>query len=148
MAGVAKLNMRYPNGSKFNAESLLVDPRNHDLYVVTKDPSGVANVFVYPGSAQSPSVTYTLRFVSRLYLPGSATAGDFSPGGREIIIKGYGWTRLWQRPTGMSTRDALRSPACLLPSSGGEAVTYRRDSGGFYTISEGTSPILYWYARL
>ncbi len=74
-AQATTLTLRYPD-RPHDAEALLVDPRNGELAIVTKDFSGVAEVFTARGSGP-------LRKVAELNLGiGQAvTAGDISADG-------------------------------------------------------------------
>jgi hypothetical protein len=119
-----------------------------DLYVVTKKSTGIADVFRYPADQQDASATYTLEHVTTLQLPGSATAGDISPDGSDIVVKGYSWTYLWSRVPGWSVAGALASTPCAVPTGSGEAVGFKADGSGYFTVAEGTSRPLYWFARL
>jgi hypothetical protein len=143
-----KLRMRYPGTEKHNAEALMVDPQNHDIYLVTKKSDGVARVFRYPAAEQDPTVSYELQQVTTKQLPGPATAGDISPDGREIAIKGYSYSHLWPRSEKVPVASALAIPPCSIPHGPGEALGFAADGSGYFTISEGPFRPLYWFGRL
>ena len=147
LSRVAKLRMVYPNREQNNAESLAIDPRTGDLYIVTKHSSGLEKIYVYPHSAQNPAIVYTLRLVKQIQFPSQATAADFAPDGREFQVKGYTWGRIFQIPRGVTVREALSTKAAAVPYSSGEAVTYKLDNSGYFEISEGTSKPLMFFKR-
>jgi myo-inositol-hexaphosphate 3-phosphohydrolase len=144
---VLKFKMKYPNGEQHNAEALMVDPRNRDVYIVTKSYLNRAAVFRYPASAQNPAITYTLQRVRTLDIK-PVTAGDIDPSGSEIVLKGYSSSYVWPRPAGMSVAVALKSPPCVLPHGPGEALGYAADGMSYFTVQEGSGVPIYRFARL
>jgi len=98
--GVETFTLEYPDGPR-DAETLLVDPLNGDLYVISKRTS-YSRVYraAYP---QSTSGTITMEFKGELPW-GWATGGDVAPMGDEIIIRGYSNASLWRRPPGTDLR--------------------------------------------
>jgi hypothetical protein len=145
---VVKLRMRYPDGAAYNAETLLVNPRNHAIFVVTKSSSGITHVFRYPPAHQDPSRTYTLQRVRTLRLPGPATAGDISPDTSKILIKGYSYTYLWRRPRRWSIARALGAAPCRVATGPGEAIGFARRGGSYFTVAEGYDQPLYRFFRV
>ncbi len=134
-----------------DAEALMLDPLTKDLYVVTKMDS---NVIVFRAAyPQSTTETVTLERV--IALPFTlAVAGDISPAGDEILIKTYDSIYYWKRVAGQSIAQALaqapqRVPYLLEPQ--GEAVCWKADGMGYYTLSEERFNIqaqLYFYPRM
>jgi hypothetical protein len=147
LSGVVALKMHYPGTENHNAEAMLVDPMNHDIYIFTKTSEGVSRVYRYPGSAQNASIDYALQFVTQLQFPAAVTAGDFAPNGTQFIIKGYSWSILFQRPSGSSMTQALAGTRCNTPLGPGEALGFAADNSGYYTVQEGDSPPLLWFKR-
>ena len=147
LESVVKLPMRYPGEEEYNAEALMVDPLNHDIYVVTKKWNGWAKVFRYPAEEQNLSRTYELQAVRTLSFPGPVTAADFSPNGREIAIKGYDYSSLWPRVPGQAVGAALAAPSCQISHGPGETIAFAANGGGYFTIAEGRSKPLYWFGR-
>jgi hypothetical protein len=145
---VVKLRMRYPGGASYNAETLLVNPRNHAIFVLTKSSSGLTRVFRYPAARQNRRSTYTLQLVRVLQLPGPATAGDISPDGRKILIKGYGYTYLWHRSPRSSIASALAREPCRVANGPGEAIGFAAGSKSYFTVAEGRDQPLYRFVRL
>ena len=143
-AQATTLTLRYED-RPHNAEALLVDPRNGELAIVTKDFSGVAEVFTARGSG-------TLGKVAELNLGlGQAvTAGDVSADGKTIILRSYGSAFVWERADGESLATALKREPCivkanLIQEGQGEAIALSPDGRAFYTIPEGADPVLRRY---
>jgi len=147
LQSVVRLPVHYPGVEEYNAESLIVDPQNHDIYVVTKANSGVAKVFRYPAAEQNPAVAYELERVGTLQLPGPATAADISPDGREVVIKGMAYSKLWARVPSVPIALALTPTPCWIPHGRGEAIGFAADGSGYFTVAEGDFQPLYWFAR-
>ena len=147
LAGVVALKTTYPGSERYNAETLLVDPRTPDIYVVTKSKTQPQKVFRYPAARQNASVVYPLELVTQLQLPGEATGGDFSPDGSEILIKGYSWGQLYRRGAAEPTPDAFRHSPCSVPTAWGEAAGYAADSSGYYMTNEGSFKPIFRFAR-
>jgi hypothetical protein len=148
LESVAKLKMRYPESQSHNAESLMVDPRNHDIYVITKKLDGVTMVFRYPAAEQDPAQSYELEYVTTKQLPGPATAADISADGTEIAIKGYSYSQLWPRSVNVPIASALALPPCSISHGPGETFAFAADGSGYFTVSEGVFRPLYWFGRL
>lgn len=155
LSGVEHFTLVYPDRAH-NAETLLVDPTTGDLYIVVKSGDGVSPVFRAAAPLSTAgSITLTqvamLRFGTAPLSGGrTTTAGDISPGGDEIAIRTYDAAYLWRRAPGMTVAAALAGMPCRLPLSlelQGEALGFAADGSGYYTVSEGTTPPIYFYAR-
>lgn len=134
-----------------DAEALMLDPFTKDLYVVTKMDS---NVIVFR-AAYPQATTETITLEKAATLPFSlAVAGDISPAGDEILIKTYDSIYYWKRAPRETIGAALaqapqRVPYLLEPQ--GEAVCWKADGMGYYTVSEelfGISAHLFFYPRV
>ena len=155
LSGVERLTLSYPDGAH-NAETLLVDPRGGDVYIVAKSTDGVSPVF-RATAPLSASTTNKLQRVAVLRfgtgaLPGDrkATGGDISPRGDEIIVRTYDSAFLWRRAAGGTVADALAGSPCAVPLANepqGEALGFAADGSGYYSLSEGSKQPLYFYAR-
>jgi len=158
--GVESIELVYPAAEKMDAETLLVDPVNGDLYIISKreTPSRIFRA-AYP---QSTTTTTTLEYLGQLAMPngyGWAVGGDISLGGDRIIIRGgirYGsiyfqyQAAFWARPEGAGVADVLTSTGCLVPLAlepQGEAICFNQYGCGYFTVSEGTSQPIYSYRR-
>jgi hypothetical protein len=156
LGGVDVITLQYPGGADAPAhkdsETLLVDPLNADLYLVTKR-TAVGQVYraAYP---QATSGITTLEYVAALPW-GGATGGDVSVDGSRIIIRRYSGNNppasIWLRAPGTDFWDAFSGPGCVVPlqpEPQGEAVGFDPAGEGYYTLSENESPgalIPIWY---
>lgn len=131
---------RYPSGAQ-NAETLLVDPKSGDIWIVTKIDSGVCQVYSATPSASS---TVTLRLVGTLTIDtggGSggklATGGAFSLDGRYVIVRTYTGAREYAVPSSRNWHQSSPLAVPMPSSGGGEAVSYASDGHMIFTTTEG-----------
>ena len=158
--GVESIELVYPASEKMDAETLLIDPVNGDLYIISKReiPCRIFRA-AYP---QSTATTTTLEYLGQLAMPrgyGWAVGGDISPSGDRIIVRGgirYGsiyfqyQAAFWARPEGATVADVLTSTGCLVPLAyepQGEAICFNQYGCGYFTVSEGASQRVYSYRR-
>lgn len=150
LEGVEGISFMYPERN-YDAETLMLDPRTKDLYVVTKRDSNVI-VFRAP-YPQSTTEKFEVEQVAKLPFT-MAVAGDISVRGDEILIKTYDSIYYWKRGGGETIAQALarmpqRVPYLLEPQ--GEAVAWKADGEGYYTLSEefmGLAAHLFFYPRV
>jgi len=132
---IDKIRFEYPDGPH-DVEAILVDNITRDILLITKQDS-LAKIFTltYPQSTTS---------VNTAVLAGEMKAGGFaaaslSPNGNEILLKNYTNIYYWERQPGESLAQALtKSPLSLgyELEPQGEAICFRNDNRGFYTLSE------------
>lgn len=139
MPAIDKIAFRYPDG-KYDAETLLLDPLTKDIYIVTKQLSGLAKERLYRLSyPQSVSETITAEFIETIttWLP---TSGEISADGSEILLKTYDAIYYWKRKTGETVTQTLARSRDVAPAYEmevqGEAICFDKDANGFFTISE------------
>ncbi len=161
------LRFVYPDGAH-DAETLLVDPVSGDIIVVTKNiAGGVSGVYraVFP---QDAAVTTTLEKIAEIdfaaltpakTIPAGSgalpealgkipTGGEISPDGSITAIRTYGTIWLWQRD-GNSIAASFAQAPCEAPSAvetQGEAIAFRSDGRGYFTVSEGQNVALNAFA--
>jgi hypothetical protein len=144
------LAMFYPQVN-YDAEALMVDPLTKDIYLVTKGDSS-SQVFraAYPQSTRRAT---RLEHVATLPL-GWVVSGDISPAGGEILIKTYTAIYYWPRMPEQNFGELFKKASMMVPyilEPQGEAVGWKADGKGYYTISEefgGVPARLYFYPRL
>jgi hypothetical protein len=140
------IELTYPDGSK-DAETLLVDPLNGDIYVIAK-----REFFCRVYRARHLQST-TKRTVMKLVttLPwGFAVGGDVSADGQWVIVRGPFNASLWRRPEGQELWRAFATEGfklALMPEPQGEGICFDRDGGGYFTIGEQVHPPIYYFAR-
>lgn len=145
-----RLVLRYPDGPR-DAETLMADPVDKLLYIVSKREDSVA-VYSTPLNFKSGD-TVVLTRRTRLFFAGSGqpkwiTAGDISPSGTKILLKSYAHVYYWKRGAGEPVWKAMQRPPANLPydlEPQGEAIGFSLDEKGYFTVSEGKGPRLYRY---
>lgn len=145
-----KITFIYPDGTH-DAEALLVDNNTKDIYIITKRDSlsGIYKID-YP---QALNVTNKATLIGHLPFNNVVSAA-FSPDGNEVLIKTYSSIYYWRLNNGSSIREALYTTpvhVSYLPEPQGEAITFKNDNKGFFTLSERPQFIrevkLYFYLR-
>ena len=142
--------LRYPDWPK-DAETLMIDPLQKLICIVTKRGDAVS-VFTAPLNS-TPGDTVTLTKRTTLRFSGIKplkwiTAGDISKDGHRILLKSYQEIYYWDRKANESVWDAMqRKP--INPryeeEKLGEAIAFSADGKGFYTTSEGVFAPIYYY---
>jgi hypothetical protein len=153
------LRLVYPDKPR-DAETLLVDPLTRDIYIISKRELA-PRVYraAYP---QSTSRQTKLEQVAVLPLGLFPTGGDVSPDGRHVIVRGMFNAALWERPVDERSSNAksrVEDPVPLgrafsgqpraIPIATepqGEAICFDSKGAGYFTISEGRHPTLYYFA--
>jgi hypothetical protein len=154
-SSVERFDLRYPD-RPHNAETLMVDPRTGDVYIVVKAFSGVSPVF-RAAAPLDPASTTTLEQVAELAFGAGAlsgntttTGGDISSSGSEIILRTYASAFVWRRGPEATVADAFATEPCRVPLTGegqGEAIAFAADGSGYLSTGEGTSIAISFYAR-
>jgi PKD repeat protein len=140
-----RMELIYPDGAR-NAETLLVDPISFDVYIVTKDYDGDAELYVKraPHDSEGPFVLEDLGDLESESLV--ATGGSVSVDGTRIVLRDYSDTAyVWNRDGYLPLEEALLAEPCEIEIAGepqGEAVAFTADGGGIVTISEGSAQAL------
>lgn len=154
LGGVEAIRLSYPAQLVHDAETLFVDPRDGDLYIVTKSALGDAGVY----RAKAPldtHLTEELELVRLLQFPDTgargaprSTAGDIAADGSAILLKTYTQAFWFPRDNAESVADALTKPPCAVPLATepqGEAIGLSPDGSGYYTVSEGEHQPVYFF---
>lgn len=130
------IRFTYPDG-KHNAETLLVDPKTGNIYIVTKRFSGPARVFKLIKGA---SVAEKLGEIALPAVPnGSVTGGDISPDGGRLVLCDYSAIYEFALTNGVSADNFFSSPPITQPvgnRSIGESVAYSADGKALLLTSE------------
>ena len=138
-------NLVYPDGPR-DAETLLCDPRDGTLYIVSKREKR-NRLYRVPETGDTLIFEHDFSFFS-------ATGGDVSVDGRHVLIRTYLFVFHWFLPPQISLAEATKvSPDTVRyePEPQGEAVAFRADGSGYYSTSErengGDAAPLWWYPR-
>ena len=137
----------YPDGPK-DAETLMVDPLNCDIYIVSK-----RKLFSRVYRAASAELTKKPVHLSQVaVLPWAmAVGGDISADGKFVIIRSLSHASIWIRPKKKPLWQVFsRRPTDikLMLEPQGEAICFDADGRGFFTISEKAHQPIYYYAKL
>jgi hypothetical protein len=141
------IELTYPDGPR-DAETLLVDPLTKDIYVVAKREL-FCKVYM---AAYPQSTTKATKMTRVALLPWPmATGGDVSSDGRQVIVRGYYNASLWTRQVGEPLWKAFSGPRVDLPVAAepqGEGICFDANDQGYYTISDGLHPAVYYFERI
>jgi hypothetical protein len=128
------LVLRMPDGRR-DAEAMLLDPLNNDLFIVSKQEDSVG---LY--RARYPFIQDTIRLEKVLTMPFTQiAAGSVSADGNEVLLKDYAKIYYWKRSSGESLPALLAKKPMELSyrrEPQGEAIAWSRDGSRFYTLSE------------
>jgi len=150
---VDALTLTYPNGAH-DAETLLCDPFDSSLYVITKRNG---DNYIYRTSQVwgNGDASQMLEYVGRMQSADDASGGDISDDGTEILIRNRGKILYFTRdgPSSSDLASVLAQPGEILPYESevqGESVAFAADGRGYFTLSEAKSqssvPLMF-YAR-
>lgn len=139
------IELTYPDGPK-DAETLLVDPLNGDIYVIAKRQL-LCRVYraIHPQSTTKRTV---IKLVTTLPW-GFAVGGDVSPDGQWVIVRGPFNASLWRRPKGQELWCAFATKGfklALIREPQGEGICFDADGRGYFTIGEQAHPPIYHFA--
>ena len=149
--GVERLVFQYPDGNH-NAETLMIDPFRLDIYIVSKELNTKVYRAAWPYKFYAaPTFNVdTLEIVASLPFS-TAVGGDISPDGKEILIKKTNVIYYWNKNYNQTVEEILVDTLNVVPyikEPNGEAVCWDSNLSGYYTISEGLHPHLYYYPRI
>ena len=138
------IRLRYPDKPR-DAETLLVDPLSRDIYILSKREL-FSKVYraAYPQSTAQPT-----RMEQVAVMPwGFAVAGDVSPDGRRVIVRGMFNASLWDRPADEPLWHAFSGKQVQLPlmdEPQGEGICFDSRGTGYFTIGEMWQPPLHYF---
>lgn len=156
LESVSRFEFAFPDFASHDSESLMVDPGTGDLYLVTKPRTGAAAF--YRGKAPFDAARrMVLELVAPFtamgtgsMLPSLATSSDISRDGSMILVRTYTRAYLWPREPIEPIDAALRRTPCHVPLHAepqGESIAFAPDGRGYYTVTEGSHPTLYFFER-
>ncbi len=147
--GAESLKFSYPDYDQ-DAETLMVQPKSGDIYVLTKrvsGPSGVYRIKADFGAAQAQKAQH-VGDVSVPSIPnGLLTGGDISPDGQRVILCDYAQAYELALPAGSQNFDDVwKTPPVsveLGKRENGESVCYSVDGSSIFATSERkNSPVI------
>ena len=148
------IKVRYADRPR-DAEALMVDPIDGRIYIISKWETRQIvyqiEADVEDGEEVTAQPIATLPPLAGNGLTGQpVVAADISPDGTEILIKTYGQIFLWRRGVNETLADVFKRNPAIVPYTKepqGEAVTWDSIGDNYFTLSEGSSPKLYYYER-
>ena len=139
------LTLKYPNGPR-DAESLLIDPLNKQIYIISKREKEVS---LYKAGSTGFIDGDKVVLEKLIKLPYTwVTSGDISKDGQHIVIKTLTHIYYWHRNSNETVEEAMAQPARELPyveEKQGEGITITPGNDGYVTISEGKNAPIYFY---
>ncbi|WP_345952584.1 hypothetical protein [Mucilaginibacter sp. PAMB04168] len=144
------LSVTYPDGPK-DAETLMIDPTEKLLYIVTKRHSMVS-VYTAPLNFKAND-TVTLTKRCQLHFKGLQpfkwiVSGDISKDGNQVVLKSYSRVYYWRRHDKEAVWQTLqRKPVqpAYEQEKLGEAIGFAANGNSYYTVSEGKRQPIYHY---
>jgi len=144
------LFLKYPDGPK-DAETLMLDPVDRLLYVVSKRKDSVSIYTTPLVFKANDTVTLTKR--ASIHFTGFPpfkwiTAGDISKDGTQILLKNYQDVYYWKRTPGEPVWKVMTGKPSKLYYRGekqGESIAFTPDGKGYYTTGEGLGEPIYFY---
>lgn len=143
------LRLRYPDGAH-DAEAVLCDPRTGDLLIATKEKRR-SRIYVAAANRLAAGAEVVLALLREVPVA-DVSGGDISPDGQRVILRRENAAFLWTRGAGESLVTALARPSRRVAVIGppgepnGEAIAWRPDGAGYYTLSEGKRQPVYYFA--
>lgn len=147
---VESMTFRYPD-SAHDAEGLMLDPLSGDLFVLTK-AKGFSQVFRAPAAALTGGAEVVLEAVAAVFFD-EVSAADISADGSLVLLRQENYANGWFRAAGQTVVEALAGNPAFVPVIGtpgepnGEGAAFAPDGSGYYTISEGAAPVLYFFPQ-
>lgn len=146
---VETVRFDYPDFDQ-DAETLMVEPKSGDIYVVTKRVSGPAGVYrVKPnfGVAEIQRAEKVTEVSVPAIPNGFVTGGDISPDGKRMVICDYTQAYEWSLPDNATQFDEIwkQEPTRidLGKRKGGESICYNARGTSIFATSEGrNSPVI------
>ena len=153
-------HLGYPD-RRYNAECLMMHPKTHEIYILTKEESGDSVLFKLPagrvaGQGLKLEKVMDLQFPVRARegkrpaMACQTSSGDFSPDGRRLVIASYSYLQEWRLREGEALAESLKAPPQLiLPplTRQMEAVCYDEDNASLWFTSELLPTPLYRLSR-
>lgn len=143
------IRVQYPDARR-DAETLVVNPANNDLYIVSKSLIGNADVYKL-GAPFSFEKLNTLEHVGNVGVPsatpGFLTGGSVSPDGKRLVLCDYFAAYEFVLPDKIKKFDEIWQQKATTINLGereqGEAVSYGADGKSIYATSEKkSSPLI------
>jgi hypothetical protein len=142
--GAEKIRLAYPDGAH-DAETLLVNPTNDDLYILTKNLIGKAAVYKLSAPFQTNGARQILTKIAEIGVPspaapGLVTGGEIAPDGKRMALTDYFAAYEYSLPVNASDFDEIWRQTPVKIDVGeraqGESICYSPDGNTLYLTSE------------
>lgn len=148
IASAQKIIVSYPD-ARHDAETLLVNPANADIYILSKNFVGAADIYKLAAPYQFDKKQLLVR-IGEIAVPsltkGLLTGGDISADGTRLILCDYFAGYEYVLPKQASKFDEIWKTTAdkidLGERAQGEGVCYSLDGKAIYSTSEKKSPPL------
>src|SRR5512145_1906622 len=133
------LKFTYPDGLH-DAEGMAVEPATGDLYVISKEQESPSKIYRATAPLAGGEMNYVGSFDAK-----NINAADFSPSGRELVIRDYVYLYYWALPAGKTWREVFsgeltpptkRTMLTYTENYYSEAIAFAPDESGLYVVSE------------
>ena len=135
-----KITFKYADGAH-DAEAIMVDNATKDIYIITKQDTPSA---IYKLSYPQSTTTVNTAVLSGTLTFNGVTSAAFSPDGKEVLIKTYNAIHYWEKKKGETLEQTLMEKPVNISykfEPQGEAICFKNDNSGFFTLSERPSVI-------
>ncbi len=142
IAGAQKIIVSYPD-ARHDAETLLVNPKTGDLYILSKNFTGGSDIYKLRAPYEFDK-KLSLEHLGQISVPsltkGLLTGGDISADGSRLILSDYFAGYEYVLPSGAKNFDEIwKTPADKIDlgeRAQGEGVCYSLDGKAIYSTSE------------
>lgn len=146
----AILNLTYPDG-KHDAETILVDPLDKILYIISKreDSVGIYNCALNFNNKDN----VVLQKKGKLHFDNKGkknwiVSGAISPDGSQVLLKSlehvYYWKRQGNEPIYTTLQRAPIIQTSFTSHGQEEGISFSPDGNGYYVVSEGAGTAIYY----
>ncbi|HTN06963.1 hypothetical protein [Agriterribacter sp.] len=149
-ANADPLYLKYPDGAR-DAETLMVDPVEKLFYIISKREDSVS-VYTAPLLFKRNDTVILTKRATLFFEGGNSgkwiSGGDISANGSQVLVKSYLKVYYWKRRAKEPVWQLLMTPPREMPYKAeqqGEAIGFTMEGKGYYTISEGMHPEVYYY---
>lgn len=145
IADISAVSIMFEDGAR-DCETLMIDPANGDVYLVSKREQKVG-LYQIKAPLADAGINVARRILDLDFA--LAVGGDISPQRDKVIIKTYEKVYCWSLEPGQGIKDALSQPPTELPyviEPQGEAICWSADGKKYFTLSEKAKKTpLYFY---
>jgi hypothetical protein len=145
IADISAVSIMFEDGAR-DCETLMLDPMNGDVYLVSKREQKVG-LYQIKAPLADAGINVARRILDLDFA--LAVGGDISPQRDKVIIKTYEKVYCWSLEPGQEIKDALSQPPTELPyviEPQGEAICWSADGKKYFTLSEKAKKTpLYFY---